>query len=302
MLILGAIAEIERETCLQFRFRCTGDRIEFNGEGNGCSTTLGRRGGRQVIHLPETSAGTCRTHRIVLHEIGHALGMWHEQSRPDRNQYVEILYQNVRPGLAPQFEAKRSSETNNHGEPYDYASVMHYRLDAFSRNGAPTIRRLTTATANSTYINQGRPNIGREGHLSTSDISQLNQMYSCPGHVLTGRLRIYARYGSGLPDRDGWFAGDSDPYVRVIAYNHNGYSVSLRTHTDRGDESPEWYQWLDFGVNTWRSFTVQVFDDDFGSDDTLSDISTQSFAQHVSRTYQRKNCHSGYIYYDYFFS
>ena len=134
-------------------------------------SAVGRRGGRQVIHLPVTSTDTCRTHRIILHEIGHALGMWHELSRPDRNQYIEVLYQNIQPGLAPQFEAKHSSETNNHGEPYDYASVMHYCLDAFSRNGSPTIRRRTTTIANLAYNSQGQPNIGREGHLSTSDIS-----------------------------------------------------------------------------------------------------------------------------------
>lgn len=127
-------------------------------------------------------------------------------------------------------------------------------------------------------------------------------MYSCPGHVVSGRLRIYARYGSGLPDRDGWFSGDSDPYVRVTAYNHNGRPSTLHTRVDNGDESPEWNQWLDFGINTWRRFTVQVFDSDSGSDDSLSGVSTYRFTQSTSNRYVRMNCDSGYIYFDYFFS
>ena len=110
-----------------------------------------------------------------------------------------------------------------------------------------------------------------------------------------GRLRIFARYGSGLPDRDGWLAGDSDPYIRVIAYTSGGGSRSLRTGEDRGDESPEWNQWLDFGVDSWSRFTVQVYDEDVGSDDSLSSVSTYYVSSHITRTYVRKNCDSGYI-------
>ena len=87
---------------------------------------------------------------------------------------------------------------------------------------------------------------------------------------LIGQLLIYARSGTGLQDRDGFLAGDSDPYMQVFAEDHNGNTLLLRTHDDRGDQSPEWYVNLNFGTRMWKKFTVRVYDEDTWSDDALS--------------------------------
>lgn len=119
--------------------------------------------------------------------------------------------------------------------------------------------------------------------------------------AIIGRLRIWVRYGHSLPDRDGWLAGDSDPYVKMVAYNRNGHSSSLQTSHRQGDESPEWNQWLDFGVDSWSSFSVQVYDRDPGRDDSLSNIQRYHINSHISRTSVIMNCHSGYIVFDYYY-
>ena len=40
----------------------------------------------------------CNHQGVIMHEMMHAAGFWHEQSRYDRNQYVEILWENIEPG------------------------------------------------------------------------------------------------------------------------------------------------------------------------------------------------------------
>ncbi|MFH4983157.1 hypothetical protein AB6A40_009866 [Gnathostoma spinigerum] len=70
----------------------------------------------------------------------HAVGFFHEQSRADRDLYVEIIWKNVAPGADRQFEKYKQNVLNYLGEPYDYSSIMHYGPYAFSANGHRTIR------------------------------------------------------------------------------------------------------------------------------------------------------------------
>ena len=98
-------------------------------------------------------------------------------------------------------------------------------------------------------------------------------------------INFYAHYGTELPDRDsGLFAGHSDPYVRVVAYRSRGSSKSLQTSQHTNNGSPEWNQWLDFGVDRWTRFTVQVYDEDSTRDHSLSSVSTYHLSSHTTRT------------------
>jgi astacin len=98
-------------------------------------STPGFNGGMQVQPLQLQPSG-CGELGIVLHELGHALGMAHEQSRPDRDQSVTIHWQNVQQGYEGQFEVDADAYTD---QDYDYTSVMHYGSTSFSKNGQPTI-------------------------------------------------------------------------------------------------------------------------------------------------------------------
>ncbi|KAJ8412877.1 hypothetical protein AAFF_G00104590 [Aldrovandia affinis] len=150
-------------TCIRFTRR-TRQRDFVNIQSrSGCYSFVGRRGNGQVVSLARRG---CVYHQIVQHELLHALGFNHEQTRSDRDQHVRILYQNVIQGQQHNF---RKIATNNLGTPYDYNSVMHYGRYAFSRNRQPTIVPIPNSNVA----------IGRATQMSRNDILRINRLYRC---------------------------------------------------------------------------------------------------------------------------
>ncbi|CAG5850349.1 unnamed protein product [Menidia menidia] len=131
--IVEGLNSFAQSTCIRFtpqqRQR---DFVDIQSR-SGCYSFVGRRGGGQVVSL---SRNGCVFRQVIQHELLHALGFNHEQTRSDRDNHVRILLQNVIPGQEHNF---RKINTRNLGTPYDYGSVMHYSRFAFSRNRQPTI-------------------------------------------------------------------------------------------------------------------------------------------------------------------
>ncbi|RMX55571.1 hypothetical protein pdam_00001722, partial [Pocillopora damicornis] len=162
-VIQSAMREWEQKTYVRFKKRTTETAYVSFFKGSGCWSYVGRTGRKQQLSL----ASGCWYHGIVIHEIGHALGFYHEQSRPDRDQHVTILWENIREANKHNFKKYSTSIIDSHQTPYDYGSIMHYSSRAFSKNGKPTI-----AVANGATIGQ------RKG-LSPIDAKQMSRRYFC---------------------------------------------------------------------------------------------------------------------------
>ena len=147
---LNAMNAVSALAGITFRLRIAGDPdwIRFNASTFN-NSPVGRQGGQQIINI--VSWGN---QIIIVHEIYHSLGFWHEQSATDRNNYVTINTTNICgasavPGnpcnanvcqlcadgmgnfISCAFNFDIQAGTGFWG-PYDFDSIMHYGRTAFS--------------------------------------------------------------------------------------------------------------------------------------------------------------------------
>ncbi|XP_072218997.1 high choriolytic enzyme 1 [Leuresthes tenuis] len=155
-----AFRVISRSTCIRFQQHTNEYNYIHVQDGRGCASFVGCRGGSQPVYFGDTcSVGN------LCHELLHAIGLYHEHTRADRDGYVTVHWQKIKPDKKSNFEMRYGDSLNL---PYDFDSIMHYGPSYFSIDGSKTLEPKRSGVE-----------IGQRNHLSQLDIQKLNRLYRC---------------------------------------------------------------------------------------------------------------------------
>ena len=170
-----------------FRLRARDGEADFVRfiSGSGCSSPVGRQSGEQNIRLSESCG-----RGSIIHEIGHSIGLFHEQSRNDRDVVIIVNLDNVEDGKEHNFDTFGSGGRER--GPFDFNSIMLYGSFAFSANGEPTMTKLDGSTF-----------VGQRNGLSTADIAGATQMAVNMESAFTLKDKLRNQLSSRCMDVDG---------------------------------------------------------------------------------------------------
>ncbi|KAE8300348.1 Dorsal-ventral patterning tolloid-like protein 1 [Larimichthys crocea] len=235
-----AMRHWEKQTCVTFIEKTDEESyIVFTYRPCGCCSYVGRRGnGPQAISIGKN----CDKFGIVVHELGHVIGFWHEHTRPDRDDHVTIIRDNIQPGQEYNFLKMEPGEVNSLGEPYDFDSIMHYARNTFSRG------MFLDTILPSRDENGVRPAIGQRTRLSKGDIAQARKLYRCPA------------CGETLQESTGNFSSPGYPNG-YPSYTHCVWRISVTpgekivlnfTTMDLYKSSLCWYDYIEVRDGYWR--------------------------------------------------
>ncbi|XP_072527463.1 low choriolytic enzyme-like [Salminus brasiliensis] len=150
-------------SCIRFTPRSSQrDYISIESR-SGCYSYVGRLGYGQTVSLDRNG---CIYHNTVQHELLHALGFNHEQTRSDRDNHIRVVWENIIDNMKHNFN---KINTLNQGTSYDYNSVMQYHRTAFSKNGLATMVPIPNSNVS----------FGQATQMSQNDITRLNRLYGC---------------------------------------------------------------------------------------------------------------------------
>jgi hypothetical protein len=167
---------------------------------------VGRIGGRQDLGLYNWS-----NQGIVIHELMHALGVYHEQSHVQRDTYVFVNYPKIQPGRENNFAIRNNSPTIG---PYDFESLMHYGPTGFSINGDRTIKVRPAHARAYQYV------IGQRGSPSNGDIWTLATMY---GGNPPARNFTLSTPANGAAVGENW----APTFTWAISENATAYNIKV---------------------------------------------------------------------------
>ena len=172
---------IGTRNCITFKKQTTEDNFLKIKNEVGCHSWIGKLKDKKSqtlsldLRIDIKSGLSCMNQATIAHELVHALGFDHEHNRPDRDDWVQIDFNNVRENREnSDFKILDSKKFYNLSTPYDYKSIMHYHSFAHAINESlPTIRAIKAPFE--IEINE---------NLSNIDVEEIRTLYNCKQGIL----------------------------------------------------------------------------------------------------------------------
>ncbi|GIX93092.1 astacin-like metalloprotease toxin 1 [Caerostris darwini] len=169
-LIKEAMEQYHKHTCIRF--------VEGSGRGDyilikrdeGCYSYVGKIGGEQIVSL----GYGCDFVGTIVHELGHALCLFHTHQRSDRDEYIRVYIQNVVDGQQHNFlKTNPQKEIMLDKHNYNWNSIMHYGEYAFSKQ--PGLLKTMESKNPRHHLREPYDKPG----LHAEDIKLINYVYKC---------------------------------------------------------------------------------------------------------------------------
>jgi hypothetical protein len=285
--VLKALTRLNTETNVRFKPRTDEAnyiKIEMymDDPNIGGLSAVGRVGGEQLLFLNRGQGET-----VVLHELLHALGFWHEQSRADRNTYVHVNLDSVKRGYENNFEIEPGIAIG----AYDYKSIMHYGAQAFAISGtAVTIQCKSGNTLSNCTLGGST--------LSDKDKEGLNRLFS--GNQSLAMLNLREAFNTPIPNTASGPAIENGIY-RIKIKNTAKYLDIKDVSKANGALLQQWDQFTEdnqkFAVTSTPSGAYEIKAMHSGRYLSVDQASTQDLATILQWDYANQDNQRFYIYY-----
>lgn len=239
------------------------DYVTFR-DGGGCSSPIGRQGGQQFITLKVNDGVSFCSAGNAAHEILHALGLFHEHTRCDRDGYVDIDYDEIESGKEGNFykagsgtEDGACSGATDHGA-YAFGSMMHYPVDAFAIGSNPTIIPIVPIPPGVV--------IGQRSQVGPTDAATIDLLYGANNAAPVATIApLAASYPEGSPvpfDASGSTDADDDESILTFDWSFGDGTCGGGTPPAAcSDDDPD-HPYADNGVYPYSVTVSDGFDDD----------------------------------------
>ncbi|KAB8029123.1 M12 family metallopeptidase [Fluviispira multicolorata] len=141
--------------------------------GKHCSSIVGKFYNWQKLSL---NSSYCLSEGTIQHELLHALGFKHEHSRYDRDDHINVNFNNIDSTKCEKYNFDKGGEETTRFGDYDLSSIMHYESTAcgkFKYNEKNGRRYQDTVIK----IKDSNEIIQRGKEISPTDIEGLTKAY-----------------------------------------------------------------------------------------------------------------------------